>query len=105
MAVQLSPKTPTEVKIIGFNFSTQMTPKTVIKSITSIVPSVVLGIDPGGMSLVLGTPTVVPDSFVVAVLASVGVDGVSYGLLCTVLASNGEIHQVFLTLPVSVSAV
>lgn len=93
-------KTPTEDKVLMFDFSTE-----VATGVTLASPVVAKSLGSGtdtGVNLTLGTPTV--SALTVLVLASAGLDGNVYDLTCTVNGASGEVHQITASLLVSVNA-
>lgn len=96
----LPAKTPTEDKVVTFDFSGEAAPGATLSS-PVITPTV---LSPVGAALpTIGSATVSGQT--VLVLVSGGVEGAKYELYCEVTASNGEIHDRAASLRVTVNAV
>ena len=97
----LPKKTPTEKKIVTFDFSSEAA---VGSTLSVPVLTVTLASGAGSETdLTRGTPSIQGQQ--VLVLISDGIDGAQYKLLCQVQASNSEVHEMAAKLPVSVNAV
>lgn len=97
----LPAKTPTEEKLITFDFTIEAVAGSVLSSPT-VGKSVLTGTDPGAAALTVGPASV--DGLQAQALVSGGLDGVTYQLTCTVDADNGEVHQILASLAVSETA-
>lgn len=97
----LPAKTPTEEKIVTFDFTIEAVAGSILSAPT-IAKSVISGTDPAAVSLTVGAPSV--SGLQAQALVSGGLDGVVYQLVCTVNADNGEVHQILASLAVSVTA-
>ena len=93
-------KTPTEDKVLTFDFSKEVAVGTVLTA-PVVAKSLGSGTDIG-VSLTLGLPTV--SALTVLVLASAGLDGNVYDLTCTVNGASSEVHQILASMLVSVNA-
>lgn len=98
----LPDKTPTEAKVVTFDFSGEAASGSTLAGQT-IAKSVLSGSDPGAAALSLGSPSVAGQT--VLVMVSGGLDGVRYELYCSVTASNGEEHERAAALRVAAGAV
>jgi hypothetical protein len=97
----LPDKTPTEEKLITFDFAVEAVVGSVL-SLPTVDKSVVSGTDHGAAALTVGPVSI--DGLQAQALVSGGIDGVTYRLACTVAADNGEVHQIIATLAVAVDA-
>lgn len=86
----LPAKTPTEDKVVTFDFSGEAAAGSTL-SLPTVTKSLLSGTDTGAASLTVGTPTV--SGLTVLVLVSAGLEGSLYELYCEVTASNGEVHD------------
>lgn len=94
-------KTPDEISLLTFDFSTKATSGVTLSNPTIVVDSVVAGTGLVG-DVSLGTATVV--DLTVTALGTGGVDGSRYRLKAEVDASDGEHLEIFRDLPVSKSS-
>ena len=94
----LPAKTPTEEKLITFDFTIEAVAGSVLTN-PSVAKSVITGTDPGAAGLTVGGASV--SGLQAQALVSGGLDGVTYQLTCTVDADNGEVHQILASLAVS----
>lgn len=93
-------KTPDEIKLITFDFSTEAAEGSVLSNPTVICEAVVAGtggavgdLDITDIEVVIGQK--------VTCLVGDGVDGCQYRLRCCVDADNGEHHEIEKVLPVA----
>lgn len=98
----LPDKTPTEAKVVTFDFSGEAAVGATLTG-PVVAKSVLSGTDPGAAALSVGSPSVAGQT--VLVMVSGGLDGVRYELYCSVTASNGEEHERAAALRASVAAV
>lgn len=94
-------KTPAEVKLVTFDFSSEAATGAVLSNATVEASSVVSGA--GVVGDITVTSITVTDQTVSALVGG-GVSGTKYRLTCTVDADNGETHQIDKDLPVKNSA-
>ncbi len=97
----LPAKTPTEEKLVTFDFTIEAVAGSILSSPT-VAKSVISGIDLGAAALTVSSVSVI--GLQAQALVSSGLDGVTYQLTCTVNADNGEVHQSLASLPVNVTA-
>jgi len=94
-------KTPDEVRLLTFDFSTKAVAGVTLSNPTTTVAAVLSGTGVIG-DLTLGTAGVV--DLTVTTLASAGTDGTRYRLKAEATASNGETLEVERDLTVSASS-
>lgn len=97
----LPAKTPTEDKVVTFDFSGEAATGATLSAPT-VTKSLVTGTDAGAASLTIGSATV--SGLTVLALVSGGLEGSTYELYCEVTASNGEVHDRAAALRVTVLA-
>ena len=97
----LPAKTPTEEKLVTFDFTIEAVVGSVLSGPT-VAKSVISGNDPAAVGLTVGSASV--SGLQAQALVSGGLDGVTYQLTCTVDADNGEVHQILASLAVSETA-
>lgn len=97
----LPAKTPSEVKLVTFDFTTEAVAGVVLSNPT-VDKAVISGTDPAAASLTVGTAMV--SGLTVLCLVGGGLAGVVYQLTCTVTAANGEVHQILARLAVDAAA-
>ena len=97
----LPAKTPTEEKLVTFDFTIEAVSGSVLSG-PIVEKSVITGDDPAAAGLTVGTAIV--SGLQAQAMVSGGLDGVTYLLTCTVDASNGEVHQILASLLVSNTA-
>lgn len=93
----LPAKTPSEAKLVTFDFTTEAVAGNTLSGPT-VAKALISGNDPGAASLTVGSAVAV--GLQVQALVSGGVDGADYQLTCTATASNGEVHQILAVLAV-----
>jgi hypothetical protein len=97
----LPAKTPTEEKLVTFDFTSEAVAGSVLTN-PSVAKDVISGVDPGAAGLTVGGTIVV--ALQAQALVSGGLAGVTYRLTCTVDADNGEVHQIIAQMAVSADA-
>jgi hypothetical protein len=98
----LPKKTPTEAKVVTFDFSSEAAVGATLSS-PVVTKSLVAGTDTGAASLTVGVPAISGQT--ILVLVSAGTDANKYGLKCSVQASNGETHEIAAQMPVALDAI
>lgn len=94
-------KTPDEIRLLTFDFSTKATSSVTLSNPTVVVDSVVAGTGVVG-DVTIGTPTVA--DLTVTALGTGGIDGSRYRLKAEADASNGEHLEIFRDLPVAIAS-
>ncbi|HQR20038.1 MAG TPA: hypothetical protein PKV98_04175 [Burkholderiaceae bacterium] len=94
-------KTPDEVKLVTFDFSSEAATGATLSNPTVEVTSVISG---SGVVGDITAASVTVASQTVTALIGGGVSGTKYRLTCVVDASNGETHRIDKDLPVKESA-
>ena len=97
----LPAKTPTEAKLVTWDFSTEAVAGSVLSS-PGVAKSLLAGVDPAAASLTVGT--VIATDLQAQALVSGGLHGCTYQLTCTVTADNGEVHQIIARMAVDAAA-
>ena len=97
----LPAKTPSEVKLVTFDFATEAVAGIALSTPT-VDKAVLSGTDPAAANLTVGAAMV--SGLTVLCLVGGGLAGVVYQLTCTVTAANGEVHQILARLAVDASA-
>jgi len=97
----LPAKTPTEQKLITFDFTTEAVVGNTLSSPT-VAKALLSGADPGAASLTVGSVAV--GALQVQAMVSGGIDDAVYQLTCTATASNGEVHQIIASIKTSAKA-
>ena len=97
----LPAKTPTEAKLVTFDFTTEAVAGSVLSS-PSVAKSVLSGTDPAAVGLTIGSA--VATDLQVQAMVSGGIAGVTYQLTCTASADNGEVHQILAKMAVAADA-
>lgn len=93
-------KTPDEEKLLTFDFSTEAAEGNTLSNAT--VEAVLVSGSGDESDLTLGTPVIAGQT--VQVMASDGLDGAKYQIICEVDASNTEHHRIDKILPVKEKA-
>lgn len=94
-------KTPTESKLLTFDFSNELATDSLLVSAEVSVSEVVLGT--GDVSDVTFDAPIVNDTSV-SVLTSAGLSGCKYRVSCVATADNDEVHQIDKDLPIKDTA-
>lgn len=97
----LPAKTPTEAKLVTFDFTTEAVADNTLSSPT-VAKALISGDDPAAVGLTVGAAVAV--GLQAQALVSGGVDGAVYRLTCTATASNGEVHQIIARMMVDAAA-
>lgn len=84
----LPAKTPTEAKVVTFDFANVVSGTI---NTPTVAKATLVGTDPAAAGLTLSAPSVSGTD--ILVLVSAGLNNCTYSLICTVNDSGGQVHQ------------
>jgi hypothetical protein len=99
MAAKFPKKSPNEIKLCSFDFSTEAVSGTTLSAPVVSKEWVSGTADDDADSITLGTPQVV--GYAVKILVGGGLDAARYRLTAKVDADNGERHEIPAVLPIA----